>query len=160
MCSNFHLQPFLFLLNFLSQNFVSHLSPIFQSQNLLLGLFLPPYFFLVQKFCITTFLFKIYRCQNILVQTFMCSNFFVFNFFVSFKFFYLKILCQNIYLQFLYLRIFWLDFFSFQFFSCTKILHHDFSLQKFLISKYSSPNFYGSFLFRVFSFKFVSKSFI
>ena len=50
MCSNFHLQPFLFLLNFLSRNFVSHLSPIFQSQNLLLGLFWLPNFFLYKNF--------------------------------------------------------------------------------------------------------------
>ena len=50
MCSNFYLQPFLFLLNFLSRNFVSHLSPIFQSQNLLLGLFWLPNFFLYKNF--------------------------------------------------------------------------------------------------------------
>ena len=36
------------------------------------------------------------------------------------------------------------------FFSCTKILHHDFTLQNLSISKYFCPNFYRSFPFRVF----------
>ena len=79
-----------FLLNFLSRNFVSeYLSPISPSQNLLLRLFLAPKFFLVQKFCTTTFLIKIYGSQNILVQTLMYSNFCL-QIFCFFNFFILK----------------------------------------------------------------------
>ena len=47
--------------------------------------------------------------------------------------------------------IFCLNFFGSQIFSCTKILQHDICFQNLSISKYSNPNVYGIYLFRVFS---------
>ena len=88
MCSNFYLQPFLFLLNFLSRNFVSHLSPIFQSQNLLLGLFWHPNFFLYKNFAPRLFSskfidVKIFQSKLLCVLIFLSSIFlFLLNFFI------------------------------------------------------------------------------
>ena len=88
MCSNFYLQPFLFLLNFLSRNFVSHLSPIFQSQNLLLGLFWLPNFFLYKNFAPRLFSskfidVKIFQSKLLCVLIFLSSTFlFLLNFFI------------------------------------------------------------------------------
>ena len=76
--------------------------------------FLAPKFFLVQKFCTTTFLFKIYGSQNILVQTLMYSNFCL-QIFCFFNFFILHFLWKHLspisLSQNLLLGLFWLPIF-------------------------------------------------
>ena len=80
----------LFLLNFFISKFcVRIFISNFSISESFASTFLAPKFFLVQKFCTTTFLFKIYGSQNILVQTLMYSNFCL-QIFCFFKFFILN----------------------------------------------------------------------
>ena len=72
---------------------------------------------------------------------FMCSNFHLQPFFIPFEFFISKF-CVTFISNFSISESFAWTFFGSLIFSCTKILHHDFSLQNLSMSKYSSPNFY------------------
>ena len=72
---------------------------------------------------------------------FMCSNFYLQPFLFLFEFF-ISNFCVTFISNFSISESFAWIFLCSLIFSCTKILHHDFSLQNLSMSKYSSPNFY------------------
>jgi len=69
MCSNFYF--YFFILKLYAKTFISNLS-ILKS---FASTFFVPEIFLVEKFCTTTFLSKIYQSQNIYLQ-FFCFAFY------------------------------------------------------------------------------------
>jgi hypothetical protein len=93
--TNFHVFYFLPLIFFYPKILCQNISPSFLSQNLLMDFFWLLNFCLQKKFCTPTFLSKIYRSQNILIQilrNFLFRNFF-FHFFLKTL---LKIVCISL----------------------------------------------------------------